>query len=82
MNNEYVRIEKYLNSCSNPEIFDSNQIKISTYPKISIITPLYNTGKFLSRLIRSIQYQKFKDIEIILIDDGSSDNSLELKTYR
>lgn len=77
-NNEYIEIEKYLNSCSKSEILDSNKIKISNNPKISIITPLYNTVQFLSRLIRSIQYQKFKDIEIILIDDGSSDNSSEL----
>ena len=55
----------------------------SNAPKISIISPVFNTGKFAIRLLRSIQYQNFNDIEIILIDDCSIDNSLELiKIYQ
>ena len=67
LNNEYIKIENYLKVCSSPDIFDCKLIKISNSPKISIITPLYNTGRFVSRLLRSIQLQKLKDIEIILI---------------
>ena len=65
-NSEYIKIENYLKKCSSPDIFDCNLIKISNFPKISIITPLYNTGKFVSRLIRSIQLQKIQDFEIII----------------
>lgn len=49
-----------------------------TYPKISILIPLYNKSKYLKRSIGSIQKQTLKDIEIILINDGSEDNSLEI----
>ena len=44
-------------------------------PKISIIVPVYNTESFLSKCIDSILNQQFKDFEIILVNDGSLDNS-------
>lgn len=46
-------------------------------PLISIIVPVYNSGKFLQRCIKSIQNQTYENIEIILIDDGSTDSSGE-----
>ena len=83
MDNEYKKIENYLKKCSIPESSYQSTKKISDNPKISIISPVYNTGKFLLRLLRSIQYQNFHDLEIILIDDCSEDNSLELmKRYQ
>lgn len=42
---------------------------------ISIIVPIYNAESFLEETIESIRTQKFKNIEIILVDDGSTDNS-------
>lgn len=42
---------------------------------ISIIMPVYNAGEFLSTALDSIIQQNFNDYEIILIDDGSKDNS-------
>ena len=51
-------------------------------PKISIISPVYNREKFLLRFIKSIQHQNFFDIEIIFVDDNSSDNSVKvIKKY-
>ena len=47
-------------------------------PKISLIVPVYNAGKHLSRCIDSILAQKFTDFELILVNDGSKDNSLEI----
>ena len=44
-------------------------------PKISVIVPIYNTEKYLSQCINSILAQTFTDFELILIDDGSTDNS-------
>ena len=75
---EYEKIENYLKICSSPGIFFSSKIKISNNPKVSIISPVYNTGKFIMRFLKSIQNQNFNDIEIILIDDCSKDNSVEL----
>ena len=47
-------------------------------PKISIIIPVYNSAKFLSRCFDSIKAQTFSDFEVLLIDDGSTDNSGEI----
>ena len=43
-------------------------------PKISVIVPIFNGEKYLCRCIDSILYQTFDDFELILINDGSSDN--------
>ena len=46
--------------------------------KISIIVPVYNVEKYLTRCVESLLCQSFKDYEIILVDDGSPDNSGKL----
>lgn len=46
--------------------------------KVSIIVPIYNVDKFLKRSLESICKQTLKDIEIILVNDGSTDNSLAI----
>ena len=46
--------------------------------KISVIIPIYNGGKYLNYSLRSVQTQKMKDIEVIIVDDNSSDDSLEI----
>ena len=46
--------------------------------KVSVIIPIYNREKFLKKCIESVQGQSLKDIEIICIDDGSTDKSLEI----
>lgn len=47
-------------------------------PKISVIIPVYNVEKYLRECLDSIVNQTFKDIEIICVDDGSTDKSLEI----
>ena len=44
-------------------------------PKVSIVVPVYNMQKYLAACIKSLKAQTLSDIEIILVDDGSSDNS-------
>lgn len=46
--------------------------------KVSIIIPVYNVEKYLKKCLNSVVNQTFKDIEIIIINDGSSDNSLNI----
>ena len=43
--------------------------------KISVIVPVYNTEKYLRKTVDSLLNQTYKDLEILLIDDGSCDNS-------
>ena len=51
--------------------------------KVSIIVPVYNAEKYLIRCVDSIINQTYKNLEIILINDGSIDNSLEImKKYK
>lgn len=53
-----------------------------TEPKISIIVPVYNTEKYLVKCLESLIHQTFENIEIVCINDGSTDASLEiLKNY-
>ena len=54
-----------------------NDMVIET-PKISVIIPVYNAEKYISQCLDSIINQTFKDIEIICIDDGSSDESWKI----
>ncbi len=45
-------------------------------PVISVVLPVYNTERFISAAIRSILDQSFRDFELIVIDDGSTDGTL------
>ena len=71
---EFYKNENYLLLCNNNNI--KKYIK-SKNPKISIISPIYNSEKYVLRLIKSIQNQNFVDIEIILVDDCSIDKSVK-----
>lgn len=50
----------------------------SKIPEVSIIMPVYNSEKYLEETIRSIRRQTMKNFEVICIDDGSDDRSLEI----
>lgn len=51
---------------------------MSSTPLISIIVPVYNTEQYLSKCIESIQKQTLSNLEIIIVDDGSTDGSLAI----
>jgi len=54
------------------------KLLITQEPKLSVIMPIYNGEKYINISLCSVQNQKFKDIEIIMVDDNSNDNSLKI----
>ena len=47
-------------------------------PKFSIVIPVYNVENYIGKCLESIKNQTFKDYEIIVVDDGSNDNSMKI----
>ena len=79
---ECNKIEDYLTLCRG-DLIKLKKSKKCKNPKVSIVSPIYNRGKYLHRFIASIQNQNFKEFEIIIIDDASTDNTNSLiKKYQ
>ena len=49
--------------------------KTDTIKKVSVIIPVYNVERYIDKCLEMLLCQTYKNIEILLIDDGSSDNS-------
>lgn len=56
---------------------DSEKDKIDM-TDVSIIVPIYNSGAYLGKCLDSLAAQSYKDIEVLLVDDGSSDSSQQI----
>lgn len=55
-----------------------NNVKLSYHPLVSVIMPTYNNASTLSTSINSVIKQSYKYLELIIVDDGSSDNTFKL----
>lgn len=65
---------------SNDQIVKKYQeeVIISLEPKISVLLPVYNHAKFIKSAIESVQLQSYRNWELIILNDGSTDNLLEI----
>ena len=63
------------------QFIDNDKINYDNNPIISIVVVSYNKQNILLNLIRSIQNQKLKNIEIIIVNDCSNDNSSKVFNY-
>ena len=78
IDDEMKIIEKYNELCKYGILFNEKKFQKELNPKISIISTVYNQEKYILKFLRSIQNQFFDNIEIILIDDNSKDNSVQI----
>ena len=79
INEEYKDMQEYIYMVMNGTLYNPNEVfKESEDPKISIVITVYNGEGYLETTLLSIQNQDFKDIEIIMVDDCSKDNSVKL----
>jgi glycosyltransferase involved in cell wall biosynthesis len=76
MKNEIKKLEIFFKFCNvNIKI---RKFKKKKKPKVSVISPIHNREKFLRTFLNCIQHQDFDNIEIILVDDKSTDNGVNL----
>jgi len=79
LDEEYKDMQEYIDMVMNGSLYNPNEIfKESENPKISIVITVYNGEAYLKTALLSIENQDFKDIEIIMIDDCSKDDSVNL----
>jgi glycosyltransferase involved in cell wall biosynthesis len=74
---------KYIEYSKNGKLFRKINLTNINNPRISIVISLYNREQYIKSAIRSVQNQNFSDIEIIVVDDFSTDNSIKyVKEYQ
>ena len=78
MEKSFKKAKYFINKSLNELAYHQQSFVFCEKPKISSIIPVYNSQDIISRSIRSIQNQNLLDIEIILVNDFSNDNTLEI----
>ena len=75
---QFIKNENIFKYTNNNKLKILKKFKKIKNPKISIISPVFNSEKYILRFLKSIQSQNFLEIEIIFIDDASIDNSCKI----
>ena len=73
--NHEINFYNFTKLCVEEKLINFSNFTTNYTPQISVILPSFNKENILMKSIRSIQNQSFKNIEIIIVDDCSSDNS-------
>jgi glycosyltransferase involved in cell wall biosynthesis len=68
----------FIQKITDPDILTFHHSLIKEEPKASVVIPTFNCDKYILRAVKSIQYQNISNIEIILVDDNSSDNTIKI----
>lgn len=76
-----LKYEEFIKICNSERLIYANITKSDKNPLISVILPSFNKEKVLVKSVRSIQNQSLKNIEIIIVDDCSTDNSNKYYKY-
>ena len=72
------RGKDYIKNCFNGILMNNNTLYSASKPKISTVIPVYNCEDTIKAAVRSIQNQNMADIEIILVNDRSTDSTLKI----
>lgn len=67
-----------MNITYNGLLFSKNRIILTSNPKVSVVIPAYNKQNYIKQSIRSIQNQNMLDIDIVIVNDFSSDNTSKI----
>ena len=79
LQNSFSKAKYFLEQCLNGNLINNKTLfKYSDKPLISVVIPIYNCQNFITRAMRSVQNQNLLNIEIILVNDVSTDNTLSI----
>ena len=74
----FIKAKYFLNNCLMEKFIHKYAFNSTEKPKVTAVIPLYNCSEFIGKTIKSIQNQDMKDIEIMLVNDFSPDNTLSV----
>ena len=75
---DFKYYKKYIWTCQKLKLLNRNENKNNKNPYLSIVIPTYNMEKYIERALLSILNQSFQNFEIIIINDFSKDNSINI----